>query len=190
MKQGNRKLTRHAIAMACAAGLLGGMSNAGAQAFPDKPIRIIVPFAGGSVTDTFTRLLGDAMSATLGQTVLTEPKPGAGTEIGTKYVIAQPADGYNILMATPSLSIKSSQLQPPFDARRDVTAIGSIGGGALFLVVNTASIQAKTAREVIDYAKANVMARIKILRARSTWSTMASAHWATSWANCSPTNTA
>src|SRR5256885_8091372 len=82
-----------------------------AQTYPAKPVRIIVPFPGGSVTDVFTRLIGENMSASLnGQVVLTEPKPGAGTEIGTKYVITQPADGYTIMYATPSLAIKSAIL--------------------------------------------------------------------------------
>src|SRR5262249_22505766 len=87
--------------IAALAGLAAALftGQATAQAFPSKAVHIIVPFPGGSVTDTFTRLIGDNMAAALGQTVITEPKAGAGTEIGTKYVIAQPPDGYNILMA-------------------------------------------------------------------------------------------
>jgi len=132
-----------------------GVAAVSAQTFPSRPIRIIVPFPGGSVTDVFTRIIGENMVPSLGgQVVLTEPRPGAGTEIGTRFLMAQPPDGYAIMYATPSLAIKSAQLKPPFDARKDVAAIGQLGDSGLFLVVNTKH-PFKTAKELVDYARAN-----------------------------------
>ena len=133
---------------------LGTSMPVAAQSFPSKPLRIIVPFPAGSVTETFTRLIGENMEATLGQKVLTEARAGAGTEIGTKFVIAQPGDGYTLLLATPSLAIKSAQGKPPFDGRKDLLPVGQFNNSPLFVFVN-ASLPVKTGKELIEYARAN-----------------------------------
>jgi len=134
---------------------LSFMANAAAQSYPNHTVRIVVPFPGGSVVDTYTRLLGEAMRPVLGDApVLVEPRPGAGTEIGTKYVISQPADGYTLLMATSSLAIKSAQFKPPFDARKDFVGVGLLTDSPLFLVCNS-TLPFKTAKDVVEYAKAN-----------------------------------
>ena len=125
-----------------------------AQGYPNKLVRIVVPFPAGSVTETFTRLIGENMEATLGQKVLTEARAGAGTEIGTKYVIGQPGDGYTLLLATPSLAIKSAQSKPPFDGRKDLLPVGQFNNSPLFVFVN-ASLPVKTGKELVDYARAN-----------------------------------
>lgn len=135
------------LALGCAA------THAGAQAYPNKPILMVVPFPAG-VSVTLARTIADEMEAPLGQKIVVEPRPGAGTAIGTKYVIGQPADGYTVLYASSSMAIKSAVLNAPFDARKDVTAIGQLNQPGLVLAVNS-NVPAKTARELIDYAKAN-----------------------------------
>lgn len=149
-----RGFVRTGLAAAGLVAALGFSAPLMAQGFPNKVVRIIVPFPGGSVTDTFTRLIGENMAPILGQQVITEPRAGGGTEIGTKYVISQPADGYTLLMATPSLAIKSAQLKPPFDARKDLLPVGQFNSSPLFVFVNT-SVPAKNVKELVDYARAN-----------------------------------
>jgi tripartite-type tricarboxylate transporter receptor subunit TctC len=131
-----------------------GVSNAAAQAFPSKPVFLIVPFPGGSTSDTNMRVIGAAMEPSLGQKVIVEPKPGAGGAVGTQYVIAQPPDGHTILMTSNSITIKSALPKPPFDARKDVAPIGLLNTSPLALAVRT-EFPFRTAKELVDYAKAN-----------------------------------
>lgn len=86
------------LALACAAG--GIFATPAIAAFPDKPIKIVVPFAPGGGTDLVARTMGIAMSQELGQPVIIDNKPGAGTIIGTEAVAKSPPDGYTLVMAT------------------------------------------------------------------------------------------
>lgn len=148
--------TIHRRAIAAAVMTLGTLAagTAPAQNFPNKPVTVIVPFPGGSVTDTFARVIAENAEAALGQKIIVDPKPGAGTVIGTQFVLNQPADGYTVLQGTNTLATKTAGLKPPFDARRDFAPVGQLNISGLILAVND-KLPVKNARELVDYARAN-----------------------------------
>lgn len=130
-------------------------TSAAVAAYPDKPIRIVVPFAPGGGTDLITRTLGAGMSQALGQQVLVDNKPGAGTIIGTDAVAKSPADGYTLVMASFAHAVNPT-LQPkmPFDTDKAFTPVILIGRGPNVLVVRPESPY-KTVADVIAAAKAS-----------------------------------
>ena len=101
--------------------LAGIASNASAQAYPSKPLRLIVPFAAGGTGDVLGRLLASKMSEGLGQPVVVDFKPGAGTTLGTDFVAKSPPDGYTILLsASTTMSINASLYSKlPYDTLKD-----------------------------------------------------------------------
>lgn len=126
------------------------------QDYPTKPIHFIVPAAAGGPTDVTTRLLAQRMSATLGQTVVVEPRPGAGGNIGAEVVARAAPDGYTILMATIGTHAINQTLYKnlQFDPIKDFTPISQVVQYPLLLVVNP-EVPVKTVKELIDYTKAN-----------------------------------
>ena len=131
-------------------------STAFAQAYPSKPVRMVVPFPGGSLTDTFMRVFADSMQKHLGQTILVDPKPGGGTIIGTQNALQQPADGYTLLLITSSQEIRSATPNPPFDIRKDVTTVIATHYAPLVFAVSPEKLpNVKTVKDLVDYAKAN-----------------------------------
>jgi len=123
-------------------------------AYPDKPVRIIVPFAPGGGTDLIARTLGTGMSQELGQTVLIENKPGAGTIIGTDLVAKSPPNGYTIVIATFAHALNPS-LQPklPYATDKAFAPIILIGSSPNVLVVRPDSPY-KSVKDIIAAAKA------------------------------------
>jgi tripartite-type tricarboxylate transporter receptor subunit TctC len=123
-------------------------------AYPDKPVRLVVPFAPGGGTDLIARTLGAGMSKELGQQVIIDNKPGAGTLIGTDNVAKSPADGYTLVMASFAHAVNPT-LQPkmPFDTDKAFTPVILIGRGPNVLVVRAESPY-KTVADVIAAAKA------------------------------------
>jgi len=149
-------MKRHQFLKACAAALCLAVSSASmAQAFPTKPIRLIVPFPAGGATDLFARTLSQKMGEKLGTTLVIDNKPGAGGAIGSDLVAKSPPDGYTLLLATTSThSIGPAISKLPFDSVRDFTPIGHVGDAPSIMLVPNNS-PAKTVREWIDYAKKN-----------------------------------
>src|SRR5215213_4176692 len=90
------------VAAVCAAVLALGGQVAHAQAWPTRPVKIVVPFPAGGATDVISRALGQRLAAELGQTFIIDNKPGAASAIGAELVARAPADGYTLLMATSS----------------------------------------------------------------------------------------
>ncbi|WP_137918051.1 tripartite tricarboxylate transporter substrate binding protein [Hydrogenophaga sp. 2FB] len=126
-----------------------------AQQFPDKPIRLVVPFAPGGGTDMIARTIGLGMSKELGQSVVIENKPGAGTIIGTETVAKSPADGYTVVIATFAHAVNPSMMPKlPFDTEKAFAPVILIGKGPNVLVVRADSPY-KTVKDVVDAARAN-----------------------------------
>ncbi len=135
--------------IACALPLL-----VAAQQFPARPVKIVVGYAAGGAVDIVARTVGQNLSASLGQPVLVENKPGAGTNIAVKSVIDAPADGYTLLMAANALAANMALYQPsPFDAERDLVPISLIGRVPVVIAVNPAA-PFSTVAGLIEAAKA------------------------------------
>ena len=149
----NASLTKRAAfaIFAFAAAMAGAAAFA---AFPEKPVRLVVPFPPGGGTDIIARTLGVAMSKELGETVLVDNRPGAGTIIGTELVAKSPADGYTLLVATFAHVINPS-MQPklPYSFDKGFSPVILIGRGPNVLVV-AASSPYRNLQEVIAAAKA------------------------------------
>ncbi|MGY6272303.1 Bug family tripartite tricarboxylate transporter substrate binding protein [Achromobacter denitrificans] len=124
---------------ACALGLAA--QPARAAAFPDRPIKTIVPFGPGTTTDTVSRMMADAMSKSLGQPVIIENRAGAGGSIGTELVARAPADGYTLVMGTVGTHAINKALYPKlgYDPLRDFEPVALIGYTPTLLVVGAGS---------------------------------------------------
>jgi tripartite-type tricarboxylate transporter receptor subunit TctC len=142
--------------MAGAAIALGGSRQAArAQAYPSRPVHLIVGFPASGLTDILARFLGPSLSERLGQQFIVEDRPGAGTNLATESVVRALPDGYTLLMATSSNAINATLYDNlKFNFIRDTTPVASIARTPLILVVHP-SFPAKSVPELISYAKAN-----------------------------------
>lgn len=127
-----------------------------AQGYPNKPIRLVVPFPAGGATDIFARTLSQKLGEKLGTTFVVDNKPGAGGAIGADIGAKAPPDGYTLLLATTSTHSIGPAITPklPYDTVRDFTPIAHVGDAPSIMLVPNSS-PAKTVREWIDYAKKN-----------------------------------
>jgi len=140
------------LTVLCAAGLA---TDAGAQAYPAKPIRIIVPFAPGGTSDILARLIGGKMTESWGQTVIVDNRPGASGNIGADLVAKSPPDGYTtVLMDVGNLSISPSIFPKlPFDILKDFAPVTTISYSPHLLCTHP-SVPVKTVKELVALAKA------------------------------------
>ena len=147
---------RNFLHLAGGAAALPAVSRfAWAQAYPSRPVRVIVPFAPAGTTDIAARLMGQWLSEHLGQQFVIENRPGASTTIGTEVVVRAPADGYTLLLATPSSAINATLFEKlSYNFLRDIVPIAGIFRVPNVMVVHP-SVPAKTVPEFIAYAKAN-----------------------------------
>src|SRR5262245_16225801 len=133
--------------------LLGGQA-ALAQAFPARPVTIVVPYPPGGLIDIVARQLQPRFQTELGQSVVIENRAGAGGNVGAEVVARAAPDGYTLLLANPSLAI-SPLIYPKLNYRpEDFTHIGQYGSVPNVLVVNPA-VPAKSVQEFIEYVKRN-----------------------------------
>jgi tripartite-type tricarboxylate transporter receptor subunit TctC len=108
-----------------------------AKSYPNKPIKVVVGYAAGGAVDVVARTVGQSMSNSLGQPVVVENKPGAGTNIAVKSVVTAEPDGYTLMMAANALAANMSLYQPaPFDAERDLVAVSMIGRVPVVIAAN------------------------------------------------------
>jgi tripartite-type tricarboxylate transporter receptor subunit TctC len=130
-------------------------SNAGAQTYPSRLVRIIVGFAAGSTTDILARLMGQWLSLRFGQQFIVENRPGAGGNVGAETVVNAPADGYTLLMVPPAVAANPTLYgHLSFNFLRDTTPVAGVVRVPNVAEVNP-SVPVKTIPELIAYAKAN-----------------------------------
>jgi tripartite-type tricarboxylate transporter receptor subunit TctC len=129
---------------------------AAADAWPAKPVKIIVPFAAGGATDVVARLLGQKLNEAWGQAVVVEDRAGAGGNIGADAVAHSPADGYTLLMTSGSIVTANPYMYKSmsFDPAKDLVGITNVATGPQVIAVAN-SVPAKTLKDFIAYVKAN-----------------------------------
>jgi tripartite-type tricarboxylate transporter receptor subunit TctC len=147
---------RQLLHLAVGAAALPAVSRiARAQAYPARPVRIIVGPAPGGAIDILARLIGQWLSEHLGQPVIVESKPGAGTNVGTEFVVRALPDGYTLLLVAPPSAINATLYEHlSFNFIRDIAPIAGIMRVPNIMSVNP-SVPAKTVPEFIAFAKAN-----------------------------------
>ena len=145
-----KRLFRTTAAIAAAMIVLGAQ----AQGYPTRPVKIIVPFGPGGFTDVVARILQSQLGAALGQPIVIENKPGAGSTIGTAEVAKAKPDGYTLAMvSTTHVITPSIYKKMPYDALADFTPVMKLADGPYVLVVHP-SLPAKNVKELIALAKA------------------------------------
>lgn len=145
---------RFVLALALAAGGLPAAVHAQGQPYPNRPVRLVVPFAPGGFTDVVARILGVKLSQALGQQFVIENKPGAGSTIGSDLVAKAPPDGYTLLMVSSTHVISPWIYKTlPYDPVKSFTVVGKLVDSPYVLLVHP-KVQAKNVQEFIALAKA------------------------------------
>ena len=121
--------------------------------YPDRPIRIVFPFATGGGGDFVARFIAQKLTVALGQNVFVENRPGAGGMIGTEYTLREPGDGYTLLLISNSYTVNPSVYNIKFDPIKDITPIVQISQGPLIIAAHP-SFPPKTTEEMIALGKA------------------------------------
>jgi tripartite-type tricarboxylate transporter receptor subunit TctC len=147
---------RKVLQLAAGAAVLPAVARvARAQAYPTRPVRIVVGFAAGGSTDIGARLIGQWLQERLGQPFVIENRPGAGTNIATETVVRAPADGYTLLMVGPSSAVNATLYDKlDFVFLRDIAPVASLIRQPQIMLANP-SVMSKTVPELIAYAKDN-----------------------------------
>jgi len=143
-------------ALACALVAVSPVPDAAAQAFPSKPVKLVIPFPPGGSLDNIGRLIAQKLSESWGQQVVIENKPGAGGNIGADAVAKSPADGYAVVMGALSTHAVNPSLyaKMPYDAAKDFAPISLVAITPNVLIVNADS-PVRTLKDLIAWAKAN-----------------------------------
>ncbi len=133
---------------------LGLASGAGAQSYPDRPIKLVMPFGPGSASDTIARIVADKLGEQLGQRVLVENRAGAGGNIGTQAVAKAEPDGYTLIFAAPGPFVINPSLGGvPYDPEKDFELISPVATLVNVLVVNPAKVPVANVQEFIAHVK-------------------------------------
>ena len=152
-----RSITRRELLGAAATAGAGALlpSRAWSQgAFPNRPIRLVVPFTPGGVTDTSGRVIADFLGKRLGQNIVVDNKPGASGNIGTHLVASAEPDGYTLLLAFDGTMVINPHVfdKVPFDTAKDFAPVGKIGDAVLILVANP-GLAAKNWRDLVQLSR-------------------------------------
>ena len=149
-------MLKRVIALAGAMVIAALAAGPVAAQYPSKPIRIVLQFPAGGATDAAARILGQALTQSMGQPVIVENRPGADGAIAAEVVAKAAPDGYTVFLAsnTPMMQVPLLRKNPPYDPVTDFTPISDIGRYIYFLVVNPA-LPVKSVAELIAYARAN-----------------------------------
>lgn len=152
MKSSFKKL---AAGLVAAVALVGTGAALAQDSYPSKPIRMVLPFPPGGVTDLLARALAEKLAPRLGQPVIVDNKPGAGTVLASDLVAKAPADGYTLLLAASSLGTAPLIYEKvSYDPIKSFTPVTQVASVVHVLVVNP-SLPVKSVKELVDYAKAN-----------------------------------
>jgi len=146
---------RRAVLAGAALALLSAALPAAAQQdYPNKPIRLVVPFAPGGVTDTGARVVAEQLGKRLGQQVVVDNRPGASGNIGTQLVATSPPDGYTLALGFDGTMVINPHVfaSVPFDTVRDFVPVSKIGDAVLIVIVHP-SVPVKNLQELIAYSK-------------------------------------
>ncbi len=138
--------------MPCVASLALLPSSAEAQVFPQKAIRIVVPFTAGGASDIIARMVAADWTDTFGHNVMVDNRGGAGTVLGTEIVARAPADGHTLLVNTPSFTINGGVRKLPYDSMNDFAPVGLIAVTPLMLVTHP-SLPVKNMKDLIALAQ-------------------------------------
>ena len=131
------------------------MALAQAQTYPNRAVKIVVPFAAGGPADVYARFIAQRLTEALGQSYIIDNKPGAGSVIGTDIAAKSPADGYTLLLMSNTHTVNETLIpNKPFNLMRDFVAVAPINYSDLVLVANP-KVPANNLKEFIAYAKAN-----------------------------------
>lgn len=153
MLRATRFTTLCGLLLYCLAAAMS-MSNAVAETYPTKPVRLIVPFPPGAYTDTVARVVAAKMSEGLGQAVVIENRAGAGGNIGAAYVASADPDGYTLLMSTVANAISvTAYAKLPYDLAKDLIPISLVAKVPYVIAVHS-SVQANSIAELINLSKA------------------------------------
>jgi tripartite-type tricarboxylate transporter receptor subunit TctC len=145
---------RSSLAVMALASMLAH-TTASAQAYPNRAVKIIVPFAAGGPADVYARFIAQRLTEALGQSYIIDNKPGAGSVIGTDVAAKSPADGYTLLLMSNTHTVNETLIpNKPFHLMRDFVAVAPINYSDLVLVANP-KVPANNLKEFIAYAKAN-----------------------------------
>jgi hypothetical protein len=143
---------RALLALTCG---VAGAGMVAAQPYPAKPIKLILPFGIGSPPDSMGRLVGQCLSGRLGQSVVIENRPGAGSTIATRAAATADPDGYTLLQVNSAFAYAQVLYpNPGYDPGTSFTPVAALASWSLLLVVN-AELPVNTVRELVDYAKAH-----------------------------------
>jgi tripartite-type tricarboxylate transporter receptor subunit TctC len=146
---------RLAVLAAAATALPAALRIASAQTYPARPVRLIVGFPAGGAADITARLIAQSLSESLGQQVVVENRPGAGTNIGTEAVVRAAPDGYTLLLVSVANTVNATLYEKlNFNFSRDVAPVAGIIRGPLVMEVHP-SVPARTVPEFIAFAKSN-----------------------------------
>lgn len=150
------RASRLAGTLAITVGLVLGALPAGAQDYPTRPLRLIVPYPAGGATDQLARSLAETMGRDLGQQIVVENKPGANTNLGAETVVRAEPDGYTLLMGSGANLVLNKLLSKKlnYDPDRDLRPLGLLAEIPLMAVAHK-SVPAKTLAELAAHAKAN-----------------------------------
>jgi tripartite-type tricarboxylate transporter receptor subunit TctC len=126
----------------------------GTGAFPQRPVKIVVPVAAGGGSDLMARHIAERLGPLLGQSVIVENRVGANSVLAAQYALSQPADGHTVMMTNSVMALRTTLPNSPYDLRKDFDPLIQVGNGTYILYVN-ANLPVKNVKELIAYAKGN-----------------------------------
>jgi len=152
MAMGRRSMGRLALVLLAGG---AGWTRVGAQAYPAKPLRLLVGYSAGGAVDIIARSVAQALQPALGQTLVVENRPGAGTNIAMRALIESPPDGYTLMLVANAVAANPTLYQPaPFDPARDLTPIALVGRVPVVIATGAQSKLASLA-DLVAQSKAN-----------------------------------